>query len=256
VIGKDITRFHCVIWPAMLQAAGLPLPERVWAHGWVLYSGERFSKSAGVRIDLDEAIGRHGADALRYFLLREVPFDADGNFSYERFDERYNADLANALGNLASRTVAMVERYFDGVVPDRRDAAVDDHDDAHLARADAAMTGADGYLLHEALRSVWLTVQQGNEYVDRRAPWKQAKDPAQRGDLEVTLAALVRKLARQAVVLSPFMPEKMGALWRQLGGPGEVGDQRIDRLAALSVGGWRVTRGDPLFPKIAAPAAG
>ena len=105
VIGKDITRFHAIIWPAMLMAAGLEVPRRIWAHGFVLLAGDRFSKSAGVRLDLGEAIDRFGPDAFRYFLLREVPFDADGNFSFERFEERYNADLANAWGNLASRTI-------------------------------------------------------------------------------------------------------------------------------------------------------
>jgi methionyl-tRNA synthetase len=106
VVGKDITRFHCVIWPAMLEAAGEPLPERVWAHGFIYYGGDRFSKSAGVRLELNEAIARHGADALRYFLLREVGFANDGNFSWERFDERYTSDLADGLGNLASRSLA------------------------------------------------------------------------------------------------------------------------------------------------------
>ena len=119
VIGKDITRLHTVVWPAMLQAAELPLPDRVWAHGFVLLGGERFSKSAGVRLDVDEAITRYGADALRYFLLREVAFDTDGSFSFERYDERYTADLANSLGNLASRAISMVEKYCDGRRPER-----------------------------------------------------------------------------------------------------------------------------------------
>ena len=158
VVGKDITRFHSIIWPAMLQAAEVPLPERVWAHGFVLLGGERFSKSAGVKLDLDEAIGRFGPDAFRYFLLREVPFDADGSFSWERFEERYNADLANALGNLASRTISMVERYCEGVVSGNAAAERTELDtqDAHdLAQYHAAMDGSRGYLLHEALRHVW-----------------------------------------------------------------------------------------------------
>ena len=161
----------------MLEAAELPLPERVWGHGFVLLGGERFSKSAGVRLDLDEAIDRYGADAFRYFLLREVPFDGDGSFSWERFEERYNADLANAWGNLASRVIAMVEKYCDGVVPAGARDESDRADAADLADYHAAMDGTRGFLLHEALKSVWQGVARGNEYVDRRAPWKLAKDP-------------------------------------------------------------------------------
>src|SRR4029079_11487884 len=124
------TRFHAILWPAMLMAAGLEVPRKVWAHGFVLLAGDRFSKSAGVRLDMDEAIDRFGPDAFRYFLLREVPFDADGSFSWERFEERYNSDLANSLGNLASRAISMVEKYRQSIVPagDRTD----------LDRADAA----------------------------------------------------------------------------------------------------------------------
>jgi methionyl-tRNA synthetase len=252
VIGKDITRFHCVIWPAMLEAAGLPLPERVWAHGFVTMGGERFSKSAGVRLDLGEAVDRFGPDAFRYFLLREVPFDGDGSFSWERFEERYNADLANALGNLASRTISMVERYCGGVVPGDGAATpneLDAQDAADLAQYHAAMDGSRGYLPHEALRHVWATVSRGNEYVDRQAPWKLAKDPALRPELDRTLAALVRQLARHAIHLQPFMPTKSAELWRQLGAPGVLAHQRFANVAALDASGWRVTKGDGLFPK-------
>jgi methionyl-tRNA synthetase len=248
-VGKDITRFHSIIWPAMLEAAQLPLPERVWGHGFVLLGGERFSKSAGVRLDLDEAIGKYGADAFRYFLLREIPFDADGSFSWERFEERYNADLANAWGNLASRVVSMVERYFDGVVPSGARTWVDDADAADLLEYHAAMDGSRGFLLHDALRIVWQSVVRGNEYVDKQAPWKLAKDPALRGDLETTLASLMRQLARQAACLAPFMPAKAAELWTQLGAPGVVADQRFDDLARLDATGWRVSKGAPLFPK-------
>ena len=249
LVGKDIIRFHSIIWPAMLEAAQLPLPERVWGHGFVLLGGERFSKSAGVRLDLDEAIGKYGADAFRYFLLREIPFDADGSFSWERFEERYNADLANAWGNLASRAISMVERYFDGVVPSGALTRVDDDDAADMVAYHSAMDGSRGFLLHEALKVVWQSVVRGNEYVDRQAPWKLAKDPALRGDLETTLASLMRQLARQAVCLAPFMPEKAAALWTQLGAPGTVAEMRFDRLAALDATGWQVKKGEPLFPK-------
>ena len=250
VIGKDITRFHTVIWPAMLQAAELPLPEQVWAHGFVLLAGERFSKSAGVKLDLHEAIARYGADAFRYFLLREVPFDADGNFSWERFEERYNADLANALGNLASRVTSMVERYCGGVVPEGGRTNVDDADSADVEAYHDAMKG---YLLHEALAAVWRTVSRANEYVQMQAPWTMAKDPTQRDALETTLASLVRQLARQALGVAPFMPAKAQELWTQIGGPGQLAEQRFEHLAALDVSGWRVRKGEPLFPKEAKP---
>jgi methionyl-tRNA synthetase len=249
VVGKDITRLHCVVWPAMLEAAGLPLPERVWAHGFVNLGGERFSKSAGVKLELGEAIDRFGVDAFRYFLLREVPFDGDGNFSWERFEERYNADLANAFGNLASRAISMVERYCDGVVPPASANEVDLLDANDYAQYDMAMDGTDGYLPNEALRHVWSTVARGNEFVERQAPWKLAKDPERRAELEATLASLVRQLARQAIALSPFMPARAAELWTQLGAPGSVDAQRLYDLFAIDPTGWRVAKGAPLFPK-------
>ncbi len=249
VIGKDITRFHCVIWPAMLEAAGLPLPERVWAHGFVFLGGERFSKSAGVKLELGEAVDRFGADAFRYFLLREVPFDADGNFSWERFEERYTADLANALGNLASRTVAMVEKYCGGVVPAAADADVLAADAADLAAYHAAMDGSRGYLLHEGLAALWQIVFRANAYVQERQPWAMAKDPAQRAALEAVLGTLVRQLVPVAVGLAPFMPAKAEELWAALGAPGRAGAVRFDALAAVDPTGWRVTKGAALFPR-------
>lgn len=248
VIGKDITRFHAVIWPAMLMAAGLEVPKRIWVHGWVLVGGARVSKSAGGNLKLREAIGEYGADAFRYFLLREVPFDGDGNFSWERFEERYNADLANALGNLASRTISMVERYCDGVVPKGKRNEVDDADAKDLEGYHASM-GPRGFLLHDALKAVWQTVSRGNEYVDRQAPWKLAKDPAMRGDLESTLATLVRQLARHAVYLFPFMPGKSAELWKSLGAPGSLNEMNFRRADSIDPSGWKVSKGAPLFPK-------
>ncbi|MEP6620617.1 MAG: class I tRNA ligase family protein [bacterium] len=255
IVGKDITRFHTIIWPAMLQAAGLPLPERVWGHGFVLLGGERFSKSAGVRLDVDEAIDRHGADAFRYFLLREVPFDGDGSFSFERFDDRYNADLANSWGNLLSRVVAMVEKYRDGVVPIGERGVADAADALDIQRYHAAMDGSRGFLLHEALQCAMACVTRGNEYVQATQPWSIAKrtDDGASRELDNVLASLVRQLARVTVLLAPFMPSKAQEAWTQLGGDGSVLSMRHDLLAAFDATGLIVKKGAPLFPKVAAP---
>jgi methionyl-tRNA synthetase len=248
LIGKDITRFHALIWPAMLWAAGLEVPKRIWAHGFVLVGGSRVSKSTGGNLDLRDAIGRFGPDAFRYFLMREIPFDGDGSFSWERFVERYNADLANAFGNLASRAISMVERYCDGVIPKGARNEIDDADAKDLEAYHASI-GQRGFLLHEALRAVWLTIARANEYVDRQAPWKLAKDPALRAELENTLATLMRQLTRQSVYLWPFMPNKAEELWKSLGAPGSVGAMRFNGLDDLSPTGWRVDKGPSLFPK-------
>ena len=251
IVGKDITRFHTIIWPAMLQAAELPLPERVWGHGFVLLGGERFSKSAGVRLDLDEAIDRFGADAFRYFLLREIPFDADGSFSWERFEERYNADLANAWGNLASRVIAMVEKFRAGVVPSGEPDEADHADTADIAAYHAAMDGTRGFLLHEALQRAMACVTRGNEYVQATQPWALAKgtDDTSRHALDRVLSSLVRQLARQAVLFAPFMPLKAQAVWEQLGAPATVIQQRFAALGSIDPAGWMVKKGESLFPR-------
>ena len=259
VVGKDITRFHCVLWPAVLHAAGLPLPERVWAHGFVTANGARLSKTAGVWIDLDDAISRHGPDALRYFLLREIPFDGDGDFSWDRFDARYTADLANTLGNLTSRVVALIAKHCrDARVPELPTASlvpahVVEEERALLdcdARAIAGYTDAfDAYLPHVALDELWQVLAAANGLITRIAPWTLTRDPANRPAFERTLATLVGVLARQAVLLSPIIPTKAEELWNSLGGPGSVHDLRLERLDALDPAGWRVVAGVPLFPR-------
>ncbi|MEK7400749.1 MAG: methionine--tRNA ligase [Gemmatimonadota bacterium] len=254
VIGKDITRFHAIIWPAMLQAAELPLPERVWSHGFVLFSGERFSKSAGSRVELNEAVDRYGAESLRYFLLREVPFDTDGNFSWERFDEVYNSELANSWGNLVSRAVAMVEKYCGAVVPPSAPADLDRSDAADAAAYCGALDGSRGYLLHEGLRRVMACVARGNEFVQLSQPWALSKAPESRDQLDSVLGTLIRAIARQCVLLHPYMPGKAQDAWQQLGGPGRVETQRLDALARLDATGWLVKKGAPLFPKPTAAA--
>jgi methionyl-tRNA synthetase len=243
VIGKDITRFHCIYWPAFLISAGIELPDLVWAHGFVTMGGGKMSKSEGVRVELDDAIERHGADALRYFLLREIPWNGDGEFSWERFDERYTSDLADNFGNLASRSISMIERYRDGVVPRGERTALDDDIAAALVRYRGAM---DDQLLHHGLSTALQLSTAANQYVDARAPWSQAKDPAQAGELDTTLAALARCVAALATLLSPFLPTRMDELSRRLGFDTVP---PLDDVATLDLTGQRVHRGDILFPK-------
>ncbi len=249
VVGKDITRFHTVIWPAMLMAAGLPLPERVWGHGFISLGGERFSKSAGVKLELADAVARFGADAFRYYLLRDIPFDGDGSFSWERFEAVYTSELANGLGNLASRTTAMIEKYCDNIVPAGARGDVDAADIADYAVARAALSGAKGFPVHEALEAIVRTVGRANQFIQDTKPWVLAKDPANRAELERVLASLARQLARQAVYLAPFMPDKAEVLWRALGGPGTAGATRFDAADSLDCTGWRVSKGEGLFPR-------
>ncbi|MGH7590186.1 MAG: methionine--tRNA ligase, partial [Gemmatimonadales bacterium] len=218
VIGKDITRFHCVIWPAMLRSAGLALPEQVWAHGFITYRGERFSKSAGVRLELDDAVDRLGADAFRYFLMREVPWDADGGFSWDRFEERYNADLADGLGNLASRALAMVEKYRAGVLPSGDPTTLDADGLRAVAEYQRAMDALD---LQGGIAAAWSHVAAANLFVQQSAPWTLAKEGRDR-ELDAVLGALGRALYRLAILASPVMPSKAQALWEALGQPGDV----------------------------------
>lgn len=250
VVGKDITRLHAIIWPAMLQSAGLPLPERVWGHGFVLLGGERFSKSSGMGLDMGEAIDRFGPDAFRYFLLREVPWDNDGNFSWERFTERYTSELANGLGNLASRGTSMLARYRDGVVP----ASPVEADPAIAGAVEAYRAAMDANLLHEGASAAYEVVRVANALVAEKQPWAIAKDPARADELDGVLATTVRYLAAAAVLLSPFMPVKMAELWERLGS-GRDTLPSFDELATLDVSGWKTSAGAILFPRPEVPAA-
>ena len=246
VIGPDILRFHAAFWPAMLKAADLAVPGGVWCHGWVNTAGARFSKSAGVRLDLREAIDRHGPDALRYFLLREVPWDSDGNFTWERFDTRYTSELADGYGNLASRILAMIKRYVGGVVPQSVEGTeLDAAGDRTIAAYRAAM---DAHLIHQGGEATWGLVTRANQFVEETAPWDLMKqgDAAQ---LESVLASLARALARITVMASPFMPGKTGNVWQALGWDNDVTDARWQDLETPAVGGRPVSKLVPLFPK-------
>lgn len=246
VIGKDITRFHAVIWPAMLEAAGLPLPERVWAHGFVYLGGERFSKSAGVRLDLDEAIDRFGADAFRYFLLREIAWDSDGSFSWERFEERYTADLADGLGNLASRSLAMLAKYRDGVVPPTgAPTSLDVAGRETLDRYAAAMDALD---LQGAAEAAWSLVTTANQYIVQTAPWALAK-AGDESALDTALATLATCLFRLTVMASPFLPQRALDLWQSLGQEGPISAAAWTSATAPMLAGSATHKPPALFPR-------
>jgi methionyl-tRNA synthetase len=243
VVGKDITRFHCVYWPAFLMSAGIELPAAIWAHGFVTIGGGKMSKSEGVRVELDDAIDRHGPDAFRYYLLREIPWNGDGEFAWERFDERYASELADNFGNLANRTISMIERYRDGAVPAGPATALDADIAAGLLRYRSAM---DAQLLHQGVAAAIQLSSQANQFVDARAPWAQARDPALAAELDATLAALARCVAALCTLLSPFMPTRMTTLAERLG---LDAIPQLDDVAALDLTGHRVHRGEVLFPK-------
>jgi len=210
VIGKDITRFHCLYWPAMLMSAGVAVPKRVYAHGFLTVRGEKMSKSLGNYIDPLEAADRFGADAVRYLLLRELPFDRDGDISWETMVDRFNADLANDLGNFVYRTLSMLQRYFDGKVPapDGDEAPLDKQLRQALERA---VKGQDKHLkaldFTGALDLTWEAINRGNKYIEETAPWVLAKQSDQRKRLQTVMYNLVEAIRLTSYLISPFLPE-------------------------------------------------
>jgi len=210
VIGKDITRFHCLYWPAMLLSAGVAVPKRVYAHGFLTVRGEKMSKSTGTYIDPLEAADRFGAEAVRYLLLRELPFDRDGEISWDTMTDRFNADLANDLGNFIYRTLSMLQRYFDGKVP------APDGDEAPLDKDlrtafERAVKGQDKHMkaldFTGALGLTWDAINRGNKYIEESAPWVLAKQSDQRKRLQTVMYNLVEAIRLTSYLISPFLPE-------------------------------------------------
>ncbi|MBN1825145.1 MAG: methionine--tRNA ligase [Candidatus Eisenbacteria bacterium] len=255
VIGKDITRFHCVIWPAMLLSAGVPLPRTVYAHGFISVEGKKLSKSLGNVIDPREMVERFGADTVRYYLLREVSFERDGDFSVGQLVGRHNADLANDLGNLLNRTAGMARKYLgDGVFP-TPSAGEDDRvlRDEAAAAAERYAGAMDRFEFHNALAAVWDLIRRANRYIEESAPWKLAKEPESRARLETVLYNVAEALRITAVLVSPVMPAKAEELAAALGVPQSAGGMRFERDIP-----WRDEPGEgrsfrverPLFPRI------
>jgi methionyl-tRNA synthetase len=243
LIGKDILRFHTVFWPAMLMAADLALPEHVFVHGFLLMDGEKMSKSLGNVLDPFDIIDRFGTDALRYYLLRDVAFGQDGSVSTTAFEARYETELANELGNLASRTLAMITRYRDGRVPA---AELDPGLEADFdGLADKVCELIDRADLTGALDEIWQRVRRLNRYVEEQAPWALSRDPARAGDLDRVLRTLAEGLRVVTVLLAAWLPESAHKLLAALGAPdlgiagARLGAGAIAEVAAL----------DPLFPK-------
>jgi methionyl-tRNA synthetase len=245
LIGKDILRFHTVYWPALLMAAGIELPQHVFVHGYLLMDGEKMSKSLGNVLDPFEVIERFGADALRFYVLREVPFGQDGSVSTASFELRYETELANELGNLASRTLAMIERYRAGHVPACELDPVPEQEFRGLPDRVASLI--DGAQLTLALDEIWQRVRRLNRYVEEQAPWRLAAEPAQSAQLDCALATLAEGLRAVTVLLWPYMPSSAERLLAALGAP----DLSLagSALGAGSVA--RVSRLEPLFPKAA-----
>lgn len=225
IVGKDILRFHAVIWPAMLMAAGLEVPKHVFAHGWLLVGGEKMSKSKLTGIAPREIIDVFGADAFRYYFMRAVAFGHDGSFSWEDLHARYHAELANGLGNLASRVLAMNAKYFNGVKPPQ--VELTDADEAIIELVASAAQRADEHMerfaIHDAIAAVWEVVDALNGYVTVQEPWMLAKDDAKRDRLATVLSIVTEGLRALAELLSPFIPDAAAKLWRGLGAEDALG---------------------------------
>ena len=221
IVGKEIVRFHSIIWPAMLMSMEMPLPKKVYGHGWLNFNGEKMSKSRGNVVDPYLLAGRYGVDALRFFLLREFPFGSDGNFTNELLISRINSDLANVLGNLVSRTSAMVQKYFSGVLPTEQEEGPEDEELLSVAKAlpAAYRVEMDKFALQNGLQEVFKLLNRANKYIDETAPWALAKAEEHKKRLARVLYNLEESLRIAAGFLSPFIPETAEKILQRLGNP-------------------------------------
>jgi len=253
VIGKDIIRFHAVIWPALLMAAGLELPRTVFAHGFLTVGGEKMSKSRGTGVHPFELIDHFGVDAYRYYFLREIQWGQDGNYSLESMVERYNADLANGLGNLASRVLAMLESSCGGKVPEAR---VPGLDGGLPGLAEGISSRVDQYMselqLSAALGAIWDIVARANRYLVQTQPWVLAKDESKRPELETILYTAAETLRILALLVSPVMPGSAERMWGQLGILDPLQNQRLPDAASWGglTPGLGTSKGEALFPRL------
>src|SRR5258706_5254999 len=248
-MGKEITRFQAIIWPAFLMAADLPLPKRIYAHGWLLFEQDKMSKSRGNIVRAEPIRQVMGADALRYFLLREIVFGQDGSFSYDALIGRYNSELANGLGNLASRTLTMIHQYRDGVIPaSAGDPAITT---TALETIRSAVTLFDEFEFSRGLEAIWGLLSAVDRFIVQQAPWKLAKDPAAKDVLDATLYTSAEALRIATALLAPVLPESTEKIWRQLGMAEPLESLRLDALTWGQLqGGQKIGEVAAVFPRI------
>ena len=252
LVGKEIVRFHTIIWPIMLKAMGVELPQKVYGHGWLVIDGDKMSKSKGNVIDPLALIDEFGADAIRYFLLREIVFGNDGNFSRDALITRINSDLANDLGNLLHRTVSMIEKYHGGVVTNTGVIEAVDEDLMALVKTTAENfeKDMDAMEINSAIKGVWALISRANKYIDETAPWILAKDEAKAARLQTVMYNLAETLRVVAILVAPFIPSTSPKIYTQLGleVPAEflLTDAEFGKIAD----GTKVQKGEPLYPRI------